>query len=127
MNYIAPRNMFVNSTCGRSASFRKGVPTFAPPQMHKDLIALGIVPETEIEEVEATEKKEPVVPAEREAALMAAFDKIVLRARREDFMADGTPHSKVIAAELGWAEPHVKERNAAWKKWTLAKLEETTE
>jgi len=125
MNYIAPRKMFVSSTCGRSGWFLKGVPTYAPPMMHKDLIALGIVPETEIDEPETVEKKEPVVPAERETALMAAFDKIVQRGRREDFMANGAPHSKVIALELGWGEIHNKERDAAWKKWTLLQTETT--
>ena len=127
MNYIAPRNMFVNSTCGRSVRFKKGIPTYAPPQMHKDLIANGIVPETEIEEVEPSEKKEPVVPTEREAAMMAAFDKIVLRGRREDFMANGMPHNKVVARELNWGEMHAKERDAVWQKWTLANLEKITE
>lgn len=115
--------MFVSSTSGRSVFFEKGVPTYAPPVMHDDLIAVGIVPESEIEEPEPVEKKEPTSAEEREAAIFAAFEKIVTRGRREDFMASGSPHGKVLANMLGWGEIHAKERDLAWKKWTQLQAE----
>lgn len=119
MDYIAPRKMTVASVSGRSVAFEKGVPTYAPPQMHAELIAVGIVPAEEIPEPEEDSgPKEPTVPVEREAALFAAFEKIVLRNKREDFTAVGTPHNSVLAKELGWSVGS-KERDAAFQKWNL--------
>lgn len=121
MNYIAPRKMTVASVSGRSVEFQKGVPTYAPPQMHAELIAFGIVPAEEIPEPEDDGGvKEPTVPSEREEALFAAFKKIVLRGVREDFAGTGVPHSAVLARELGWASIDTKERNAMWQKFNLA-------
>ena len=117
MNYIAPRNITVASTCGRSVEFKKGVPTFAPPLMHDELTAFGIVPEEAMPEPEDIGGvKEPTDPTEREAALFAAFKRAALRAKREEFTASGVPHLAVLAMELGWAVP-AKERDAQWIKF----------
>ena len=122
MNYIAPRNMTVASVSGRSVRFSKGEPTYAPPQMHAELIAVGVVPAEEIPEVETNTPVEPTVPKEREAALFAAFEKIALRGKREEFTAVGVPHGAVLAKELGWSVNN-KERDAAWTKFNLEKAE----
>jgi hypothetical protein len=121
MEYIAPRKMTVASVSGRSVEFEKGKPTYAPPQMHAELIAVGIVPAEDIPEVVVDGPVEPTIPAEREAALFAAFEKISLRGRREEFTAVGVPHSAVLTKELGWSGLSGKERDAAWAKFTLAK------
>ena len=124
MNYIAPRKMTVSSLSGRSVEFEKGKPTYAPSQMHAELISVGIVPAEEIPEPEETGAvKEPLVPAEREAALFAAFAKIVLRGNRNEFTATGVPHNAVIAKELGWNGMSSKERDAAWQKFNLERTE----
>jgi len=119
MEYIAPRNMTVVSTSGRSVSFVKGKPSYCPPQMHAELIAQGVVPTEEIPEpVDDGSPKEPTVPKDREQALFAAFEKIVLRNSRNDFSAVGIPHNAVLAKELGWSGLNNKERDAAWLKFT---------
>jgi hypothetical protein len=118
MEYVAPRNITVSSVSGRSVAFAKGKPTFAPPQMHAELIAHGIVPATEMpDEPEQPGPKEPVLPEEREAALFKVFERLVLVNRREDFTAVGVPHNAVLARELGWSGMSAKERDAAWTKW----------
>lgn len=119
--YISQRNITVASLCGRSVEFKKGEPTLAPPQMHAELLAMGIVPVEGImdDEPETSEVAEPSVAEDREKALFDVFEKLVLRERREDFMASGTPHSAVLAKELGWKTIHAKERDAVWAKWTL--------
>lgn len=121
MNYIAPRNMTVSSTSGRSVEFVKGEPVFAPPQMHAELIAVGIVPAEEIPEPVVSTSNEPVVAAEREAALFAAFEAVVLRGKRGDFTGTGVPHAAVLTKELGWSAIDAKERDAAWAKFQAAK------
>lgn len=121
MEYIAPRNMTVASLSGRSVSFEKGVPKYAPPQMHAELIAVGVVPTEEIPEpVKADGPVEPQIPAEREAAIHEAFDKIALRNERTDFNANGTPHAAVVAKTLGWSLGG-KELSAQWQKFSIAK------
>lgn len=115
--------MTVVSVSGRSVEFEKGVPTYAPPQMHAELISHGVVPEEEIPEVETSEPKEPDTQEGREASLFAAFERMVLRGKREEFTAAGTPHNGALAKELGWSGVSSKERDAAWLKFSLAKAE----
>ena len=114
--------MTVVSKSGRSVEFEKGVPTFAPAQMHAELIQYGIVPAEEIPEPpEDDGPKEPSVPMEREAAFFAAFEKLALRGKRGDFSGTGIPHSAVLAKELGWAEINTKERDLLWQKFNADK------
>lgn len=122
MNYIAPRNMTVTSLSGRSVEFKKGEPTYAPPQMHQELIAKGIVSEEEVPD-EATDEKTrgPVDAQAREAAFFAAFETMVLKNDRKAFTAGGTPHAAALAKELGWAEVDAKERDAVWVKFQASK------
>jgi hypothetical protein len=121
MNYIAPRNMTVASISGRSVAFKKGEPTYAPPQMHAELIAVGIVPAEEIPEPEETGGvKEPVVPAERQEAVFAVFEKLILRGKRTDFAGTGAPHAAVLSKELGW-DIDGKERDVLWQKFQADK------
>ena len=117
MNYIASRNMTVSSTSGRSQTFKKGEPTFAPPQMHAELIALGIVPEDDIEEDDTdTGPKEPTLAPEREEALFKAYEAMVLKGKREEFTGVGTPHLAAITTYLGWSVA-AKERDTTWAKF----------
>ena len=117
MDYIAPRNMTVVSKSGRSVEFEKGKPTYAPSQMHAELIAMGVVPAEEIPEpVDDGLPKEPTVPTEREAAVFAAFEALMLRNKRGDFAGTGAPHAAVLSKELGWTIDG-KERDAAWSKF----------
>jgi len=88
--------------------------------MHKDLISAGVVPAQEIPEpVLSDGPGEPVTQDDREKALYEAFEKIILRGRREDFTATGVPHSAVLSQHLGWGSISVKERDAAWVKFNL--------
>lgn len=121
MEYIAPRDMTVSSVSGRSAWFKKGVPSYAPPQMHAELIAVGIVPAEEIPEpVDTGGVKEPTVPAERQAAVYEAIEKLILRGKRGDFAGTGAPHAAVLSKELGW-DIDGKERDLLWAKFQADK------
>ena len=123
MNYIAPRNMTVSSRSGRSVEFEKHVPTYAPSQMHAELIAMGIVPAEEIPEVVVDASNEPSLPTDREAALFTVFEKLILRNKRGDFAGTGAPHAAVLAKELGWSGLDAKERDAVWQKFQAGKVE----
>ena len=118
MKYVSHRNITVASTCGLSVELKKGEPTFCPPQMHAELLALGVIPtEEQPDEVVTLAKNEPAGPAEREAALFKAFESLTLRNKRGDFTTSGAPHSAVLSKEMGW-DVGAKERDTAWVKFT---------
>lgn len=120
MDYIAPRKMTVTSKSGRSVEFEKGVPTFAPPQMHAELIAAGVAPAEEMPEAaESDEPQAPALPDDRQKQVFAAFEKILLRNKRNDFSATGAPHLAVVAKTLGWEFNDAKERDALWNAFNL--------
>lgn len=117
MDYISQRDITVASKSGRSVAFKKGVPTYAPDQMHAELVQNGILPVEEIPEpVSDGSPKEPTVLAEREAAVYAAFEKLILRGKRGDFAGTGSPHVAVLSKELGWGIDG-KERDVLWQKF----------
>jgi hypothetical protein len=113
--------MTVASISGRSVAFKKGEPSYAPSQMHAELIAVGIVPAEEIPEPEETGGvKEPTVPTERQEAVFAVFEKLILRGKRTDFAGTGAPHAAVLSKELGW-DIDGKERDVLWQKFQADK------
>lgn len=121
MEYIAPRDMTVASLSGRSVEFKKGVPTYAPDQMHAELIAKGIVPAEAIPDPEPNDEPQaPIVPAERQAAVFASFEKLVLRNKRGDFAGTGAPHAAVLSKDLGW-DIDGKERDTLWQAFQETK------
>lgn len=121
MEYISQRNVTIASKSGRSVYFPKGEPTYAPDQMHAELIQNGILPVEDIPEPEDDGGvKEPTVPTERQAAVYAAFEKIILRAKRGDFAGTGAPHAAVLSKELGWTIDG-KERDVLWQSFQTDK------
>jgi hypothetical protein len=118
MKFMMSRNRTIASTCGISIEFKKGELHLVPPAMYAEVIAAGGVPETELSDDELKVSTiTPEVKAEREAAMIKAFEKIVKRNQREDFTAGGMPHNAVLSRELGW-NVVAKERDAAWVKFT---------
>jgi len=122
MKYVSHRNITVASVCGLSMEFKKGEPAFAPPGMHKELLALGVVPvdEPDAEPVATLPNAEPIDPAERKATIFAAFEAISLRGVREEFNGSSIPHAAVLAKELGWSMG-AKERDLLWREFTAEK------
>lgn len=118
MKFVFSRNRTVSSVYGHVIHFEKDVPTHVPPEMYREVIAVGGVSETEVDlDPPAPDgKSEPADPAEREKAIFAAFEALATRGRREDFTAGGQPHPKALASELGWPI-HNKERDLMWVKF----------
>lgn len=121
MKFVLNRNRVVASVHGHVINFIKGEPTHVPPEMYQEVIAVGGVPEDDVDldPPKRSAVNEPVDPVEREAALFAAFEALVLRNKREDFTAGGQPHPKALARELGWQVSN-KERDLTWVKFQTA-------
>lgn len=111
MLFILNRDKTIASTSGHCVEFKKDVPTYVPPPMHKEVLGLGAVPTEEIPESTVDLKdKTPSDPDERASQLKGAIEALTLRNRREDFTAGGAAHLKALAEYLGWT-PQAKERD----------------
>lgn len=114
MNFVMHRNYTLASVYGHTIRFDKGVPTHVPPEVYKEAMSVGAVPEDEIAEDPKPEGKvEPVDPEARKAEIFAAFEQLALRASRDDFTAGGTPRDKALEGILGWKIAN-KERDMLW-------------
>lgn len=117
MKFTLHRDRTVVSTKGHIVEFKKGEPVHVPPEMHQEVLAVGAEPEEDLpEEEQPSGAQQPSDPAEREAALFAAFEAIILRGNRDEFTAGGAPHGRTLATELGYVVSS-KERDLAWAKF----------
>lgn len=109
---------------GHNIRFEKGVPTYVPPELVKDAVAIGaecVEGDVDVlgpEEAEQT----PLTPDEKEALFYAQFDEFVARNDREDFDASGTPAYETLRERLPFSFSR-KERNAVWQKYVASKAE----
>lgn len=115
MKFMFGRTRTVASKFGHTITFEKDTPTHVPPEMYQEVLAVGGIPENEID-LDPPKKdgpQEPVDPVERQAAIYGAYEAMVLRNKREEFTAGGQPHLKAIARQLGWTIAD-KERDLTW-------------
>lgn len=113
---VLGRNHTLMTTMGHSIAFKKGVPTYVPPALYSQALAIGaLAPEGE-ELIEAPQEKaaEPTDPGERAALVSATIEKLVAKNRREDFTAAGSPTVGAVSAALGF-KVHSREIAAAWQ------------
>lgn len=119
MKFISMRSRMIASTSGHVIEFKKGEPTYVPPEARKDVMAAGLIPEDEAFELEPEKKGGPDEPTDPDARKLAMFDvfaEVVKAGVRENFTAHGVPHTKVLTKALGWT-PDAKERDAAWEEF----------
>jgi len=111
------RNHVLRTTTGHAIEFRKGTPTLVPHLLIEDAIGIGAVPVEGMESV-SPEAPEAVVltPAQRKAALFAAFETMAQRGDRADYTASGTPNAKRLPALTGF-EVQLGERDIAWTEF----------
>lgn len=122
MKFTMYRNRTIATSRGHVIEFVKGVATHVPAECYDEVIAAGAIPEDELPDNEVAENAEPNDPAERRAALFAAFDKIVLKGSRDDFAASGAPNAKALNNLLGWPV-EAKERVTTWNEYKSVKGE----
>lgn len=120
--FVLNRNHVHRSTSG-VISFEKGVPTFVPPHMVKEVAGIGAEPVNgERPEMLDPERKQlPVVEGdERTAQLFLAFDLLVDRNDAADFTAQGVPSVKAIGKIIDF-EVDRSEVVAAWGEYKVSK------
>jgi hypothetical protein len=111
------RNHTLRSLYGHVVTFKKDEDTFVPNIVVNECVAIGAVQVDGTPDVLGPEEKteKPLSPAEREAAILAAFDKLVATNDREDFTGSGLPSDKAVERETGF-KVDTKERNSLWNK-----------
>lgn len=119
MKFVMSRNRILATKMGHTIDFKKGELTHVPPECYDEVIAVGGVPETEIEEDVRGANERPEDPLEVEAAVFKVFEAMKLKNDSKEFSAGGLPHPRAIQQRLGWAVD-AKERDALWAKFTQA-------
>jgi hypothetical protein len=119
------RDHTVRSLFGHVIAFKKGEDTFVPPLCVAEVVAIGAEQQDGTPDLlppEVTPDK-VLMPDEREALIMAAFEELVAKNERDAFTGSGMPTDKALEKTVGF-KVDMKERNALWNKWRSAKAGE---
>ena len=102
--FVLNRDYTHRSLLGRSIGFAKGKPTHVPPEMVKEVVALGAECTDGPVDVLDPEKVVAQVPVgtEREELICAAFDDLTASNIRSDFTGNGMPSLKALQRTLGF-------------------------
>lgn len=98
-NYVLNRNYTLRSVMGHTINFTKGAPTYVPPLVEKEVVAIGgeredgktldplIIPQGGAQGVD---------PGERRSSILSAFELIVDKNDPKDFTGQGSPSVKAV-------------------------------
>lgn len=125
------RNFSMATTAGHVIGFKKGEATWVPPACVPNAVAIGAQPVESLEagvDVIPPEAQAPPAPTpeEKQAKYFDAFEKLIVRARRDDFLASGLPHLRKLEELTGFSTTSA-ERDAMWTKYNEAKAEEAAQ
>jgi hypothetical protein len=88
-----------------------------PPVVVPEAIAAGLMPESEIEEVEESAVPQaPLDPEARKAAVFKAFEQLVAAGERDDFAGNSFPKAEAVTRVLGW-KVDSKEIKVLWPEF----------
>ena len=122
--FVLNRNYNLRSTAGHIVDFKKGEPTWVPPALHNDAVAIGAEPLDGVVDVLGPEDtpKQEMAPDQREAAIMLAFEKILRENERGSFTASGMPNARALQQACGM-EVSTRERQDLWQKFREAQVQ----
>lgn len=126
-NFVLNRNYTLRSTKGHMINFAKGEPTYVPPIMVPEVIALGAESvDGPVDAVDVLGDEIVIAPElppdEREAILLKAYPAMVTANKRYDFTGQGIPNLKALSAIVGFVVDK-RELDATWQKYLDAKAE----
>lgn len=98
-DFVLQRDHTHRSLSGHIINFIKGVPVYVPPVCHKEVAAIGALPDdgSIVDPLDDDKKQKPELTAdERREKLMEAFVTLEERQNREDFTGQGLPAVAVV-------------------------------
>jgi hypothetical protein len=108
------RNYTLRSTKGRSIAFVKDEPTYVPPFMVPEVVAIGgRAVDEDVDILPDDTEETPLTPEQRAVAVREAIEKLVRRNERGDFTGSGLPDVRRLSAEVGFSV-HSAERDKMW-------------
>lgn len=124
MQFVFTRDRTIVSVKGHTVFFPKGVPTYAPPAIHREVVEAGGEPVEAMDDPrdppKSTGPTEPTDPEVRATDIYAAVEMVVNKNSRDDFTANGSPHTNALSALVGW-KVTADERDQAWAKFQRGK------
>lgn len=114
-HFIMHRTRRIATTLGHVIHFEKGVPTYVPKAIQREVLNKGGVPADESHSIEATPERfeAPTDPMQRHEEIMDAMRLMVKRNARDDFGGNGAPAIKAINGLVGYVVTS-SERDRAW-------------
>ena len=111
------RNYTLRSLYGHVVTFEKGKEVFVPNIVVNECVAIGAEQMDGTPDVLGPEEvsAKPMSPDEREAAVLAAFEKLAKKNERSDFNGAGMPTDKAVEREAGFKVDQ-KELKSLWQK-----------
>lgn len=123
--FVLGRNHVHRSTMGHIVNFVKGVPTFVPPLLEREVASFGAEPvdgvKIDLLEPEPV-TEEQMSASDRESDLLAAFELLEKRNQRGDFTGQNRPAPKALREICGF-DVETRERDDAWQKYIEQKAE----
>jgi hypothetical protein len=121
--YVLNRTFTHRSVHGHIVNFVKGVPTWVPPILEREVTQFGAEP-VDGERVDLLDDMPAlaVAPAgeDRRAILLAAFEQLEARNARGDFTGQGRPNLSTLQKVVGF-EVATRERDEIWEAFMNAK------
>lgn len=121
--YVLNRNYTHRSTMGHSVAFVKGVPTFVPSLIEREVVAIGAERvDGDNPDVLDPEKvvAPPMAPDERAAQIRLAFELLTEKNDSKDFTGAGVPTVKAVEKIVGFDV----DRNEVIELWSAVKAAE---
>lgn len=114
-HFIMHRTRRISTTLGHVIHFEKGVPTYVPKAIQREVLNRGGVPADEATFVEEEEQRNeaPTDPEQRHEEIMDAMRLMTKRNARDDFGGNGAPAIKAINGLVGYTVT-AAERDRAW-------------
>lgn len=96
---------------------------YVPPAVHPEVIAAGMLPESEMEEAEAPKGAvKPTDPEKLREEAFEAFEILVAAGDRESFSGNGMPKAPAVEKLLGYVLTNTEIKDT-WGKFQLARAD----
>lgn len=118
--FVLHRNHVHASRMGHVIAFKKGDPTYVPPECRKEVVQIGAIPVDEEGQVDLLDPEKvevlPLSAEERQEQLLVAFALLEERNRRRDFTGQGLPSLTALAGIIDF-EVSKKEVEDLWRSY----------